>query len=171
MCGGFKHLSASSGGRNAHTACGNKQRSGFSRIDVVKLLFRKPLALSDHIEILPGTHPVAAYGVGEDLHAGNLVLCRKLTASYRAESLGLKSVACQRCGTFTVNDMICRFAAAKIIIIHARQIIVNEAVGMQHFYCTSDRQGFFNVSAGDTAKLKNKRRAYALTAGGKAVMH
>ena len=67
--------------------------------------------------------------------------------------------------------MICRLAAAKLIIVHARQIIVNEAVGMQHFYCARNRKGFFNISAGDTAKLKNKRRAYALTAGCEAVMH
>ena len=125
MCGGFEHLAASSGGCNAHAACSNKQRSGLSRIDVVKLRFCEDLTLANHIEILPGTHPVAAYGVGKDLDAGDLVLCRKLTTSYRAESLGLKSVACQRCGAFTVNNMICRLAAAKLIIVHARQIIVN----------------------------------------------
>ncbi len=125
MCGGFEHLAASSGGRNAHATCSNKQRTCFSGVDVVKLVFRKLLALANHIEILPGTHPVAAYGVGEDLDAGDLVLCRKLTTSYRAESLGLKSIACQRCGAFTVNDMICRFSAAKIVIVHARKIIVN----------------------------------------------
>ena len=67
--------------------------------------------------------------------------------------------------------MICRLAAAQVVIIHTGQIIMDQTVCVQHLNSTCYRERLIAVTARYPAKLKNEYRSNALAACIKAVAH
>ena len=65
--------------------------------------------------------------------------------------------------------MIGRLSSAHIIVIHARQIVVNERVGVDHFHSTGKRQCRRILAAKQTAKLQRQQRTDALATRKQAV--
>ena len=63
------------------------------------------------------------------------------------------------------------FSAAKIVVIHAREIVVNQRVCMQHFNAAGGGQGCRAVSAGYLAEFYQQQRTYSLSSGKKGVAH
>ena len=71
----------------------------------------------------------------------------------------------------TVNDMVGRLASAHGVIVHARQIVVNERIRMYYLDGAGERGRFFPISAAQTAAFKGKNGTNALSARHDAVTH
>ena len=67
--------------------------------------------------------------------------------------------------------MVCGLAAAELVVIHAGQIIVDEAVGVQHLDRAGNGHGFFHVAPRDAAELQHQHGADALAACQQTVAH
>jgi hypothetical protein len=67
--------------------------------------------------------------------------------------------------------MASRFAAPKIVVVHAGQIIVNEGVSVQDFNGARCGQGFFLVATHDPATLNDQEGAQPLPASEDTVSH
>ena len=62
-------------------------------------------------------------------------------------------------------------SAAEIVVIHARKIVVDQRIGMQHFDAAGRRQCRGAVSAGDLAELHEQQRSDALSSGKERIAH
>ena len=67
--------------------------------------------------------------------------------------------------------MVGRLAAAEIVVVHTGQIVVDQAVGVQHLDRTGDGHRRLDISAADTAELQHKHGADAFSSGEEAVAH
>ena len=171
MSRGGKHKLAPARCGNAHLTCSDEQSTRFPDVYLCKLLFCKGSALPAHIEELAPAHAVEPDSTGKYLCAAGLYGRRQIAAQYRAEGFGLERIACKCRCAFAVNHVVRRLAAAQLVVIHARQIVMDKAVGMQHLDRACDRKSFFNVTSGNAAELQHKQRTYALAACKEAVAH
>src|SRR5699024_7378039 len=64
-----------------------------------------------------------------------------------------------------------RLAAAQVVVVHAGQVVVDEAVGVQHLDGAGCGQGRRNVAAADAAELQHQHGPQALAARHEAVVH
>ena len=80
------------------------------------------------------------------------------------ERRGQQTVAGEHCRRLVERLVASRTAAAQIVVVHTRQIVVNERIGMDHFERTRERQGVFDVAAVQAAELEHDHRTQALAA-------
>jgi len=67
--------------------------------------------------------------------------------------------------------MVCQSAAAVIIIIHTGQIIMDQAVCMDHLNCRGKGCCSLPITAAQPAKFKGKNGPQAFSSGKQAVFH
>ena len=140
-------------------------------VDRIQLVLGQALPFPEHVQILTAAHAVKPHGVGQILRAGGAALRRQLGAQNRAEGLGLQGIARQHGGTLPVDHMVGGHSASQIVVVHAGQIVVDQAVGMQHLHSAGDRQSLFDIAAGNAAEFQDKRWPDAFAARQKAVAH
>ena len=87
----------------------------------------------------------------------------------QSKGIGEKRIACQKRHGFAVNTVIGGLSAAQIVIIHTRQIVVDQRIGMDHFQGTGIRKSRLGIAAEEAAKGQSQRRANALAARHQAV--
>ena len=80
------------------------------------------------------------------------------------ERESLQSVACQDGCRFIEGAMCGRFATAEVIIVHGRQVVMHQRVGVEHFDRGADagRAGFGGAEEG--GDLHDQEAAQALAA-------
>src|SRR6516225_1625184 len=87
------------------------------------------------------------------------------------ESKSQKGVSRQNRNRLPENLMRSRHTATKIVIVHTRQIIVDERVGMDTFHRTSQRNGSFRPSSATFVCCQTQDRAQPFSAREDAVPH
>ncbi len=114
-----------------------------------------------HIQNLTADHAVHAGRTGKHANRAQLYFCRnterigRIRCCFKREIE--QTVTCEHCDRFAVNLVIGGLAAAQIVIIHARQIVMDEGVGVNHLERTGERQCGFNMAATQTAEFQHKR--------------
>jgi hypothetical protein len=81
------------------------------------------------------------------------------------EGLGEQSIPSQDSHPLAEDDVGCRFAAAKIVVIHAREVVMDERVGVDHLNGASGGQGLVRGAAAGFGCGAAKNRAQALATG------
>ena len=84
---------------------------------------------------------------------------------------GEQPVAGQESHAFTEHLMRRGPTAAQIIVVHGRQIVMDQGIGMDHFDGASKRQQLFSFSAEDFSRGQRKYRPYAFSAREQAIAH
>ena len=87
------------------------------------------------------------------------------------ERVGQQGVAGQDGQGLAVNLVAGRAAPAQRVVVHGRQVVVNERVGMQHLYGAGRRQDVRGSAAEDLVGSAHQQRAQALAAGRQRVGH
>ena len=156
---------------NAHPACSDKHGSGFAFVNLKKLIAAERLRFPFHIELLTAANPIDPSCCRQQARAFCAYLGRKIRRKDRTEGFRLQSVARKRCGALSIDDMIRGFPAAKIIVIHARKVVMNERIRMYHFDCAGNRQRSFYISATGITERQHQNRTQTLAACIQAVAH
>ena len=86
---------------------------------------------------------------------------------------GQQRVARENRGGFAVYDMVCRFAAAQLVIVHCGQVVVYQGKCMYHFYCGGIVFCGLQVVTACAGAVKRERQhgAHSFSAREKGVCH
>ena len=81
-----------------------------------------------------------------------------------------QSVTCEDRRCFIESLVAGRFAAAQVVVIHARKVIMDERVGMDHLKRTRERQRLLDIAAAQAAEFQHDYRTQALAACHRGVL-
>ena len=140
-------------------------------MDGVDIVRTKAELFPGQIEHLPADHAVFTGGLrqnADDLHYDRRL---RVCAGGRLKRRRQQRVPGQNSVRFAENLVICQPSAPVIVIVHARKIVVDQAVGVYHFNCSRERQRPAPVSAAQSAEFQRQHRADALASGQQAVAH
>ena len=150
----------------------NKKRTGLARMQFAQLLRRNLFAFKFQIKALAanhtevtGTHSHFAYSFNQNFRINILLFQHYLKCQSE------QAVTGKHCHSFTKNLMIGQTAAAIIIVIHARQVIVNQRIGVNHFQTASHGQIIVALAAHSLCRSHQQNRTNAFTACHQAVFH
>ena len=96
---------------------------------------------------------------------------QRSVAGEKLERKGLKCVAHEERGRLVVRLMARRSAAAQIVVIHRRQIIVHQRIDMDQFQGTGGRLHLFLLEPERASRGKEQDRTYALASTEHTVPH
>ena len=160
------------GAHGAEPNAGAEEGSGFVFVNVSQLRACDRLAFGFEIGDLAGDESAAA-GAGGDLleDSAQRVAARGLGAGGNLEGDGEERVARKNGDSFPEGLVASGAAAAEIVIIHARQIVVHERVGMNAFDGAGERQSGFGLATTGLRGGEAEDGTEALAAGEEAVAH
>ena len=104
---------------------------------------RQRLAFRRHVDHLAAGHAARAGGVRQRQHqlAAGLRVGMGVGLGQDLEGAGLQGVAGQDGGGFVEGAVGAGLAAAQIVVVHGGQVVVHQAVGVQHFDAGGDAGG------------------------------
>ena len=120
--------------------------------------------LGDQIDHLTADHSgrPGRRGQRADQLAANRRIAVRIGIGQHAECRGQQPVAGEHCGRVIELLMAGRAAAAQIAVVHRRQIVVHERIGMHHFDRRRDLQGAAPCHSEEAAAGEHEKRAQAL---------
>ena len=110
-------------------------------------------ALPFEVELLAAADASVTRGVRQDLPAAQRALRRKRRGEHRFKGESLQRVARQHGGGLAEHLVVRRLAAAQIVVVHARQIVVNERIGMQQLHAAGGGKRSVNVAAAEDGRI------------------
>ncbi len=87
------------------------------------------------------------------------------------ERPGEQGVSCEDRDGFAEDLVARRLATSQVIVVHGRQVVVDEAVGVHHLDGTRQREQLFAVASHGFARGEDQQGPNALTAREEAVAH
>ena len=124
------------------------------------------------IQILAGAHIVPTCGNRQHFTRFRVGLrCGAAGQGQPLKRRSLERIPRQQGQPFTVFHMAGGLAPAKLVIVHAGQVIVNEGIGVKHFHCTGIVQRRLHLAASRLAELQHQHRPHPLASGQQAVPH
>jgi len=160
------------GGHRAKPKGGGNEGSGFCAVDFNEFLQGDALFFGVEVEHLTGNQSEAAGGMGQfgDV-IGRGVTAIGLGAGDRGKGLGEEPVPGQDGHRFAVDLVTSGASAAKIIVVHAGQVVVDQGVGVNAFDRTGGRQGSGFGSPGGPGGGQAEDGAKALPPGEETITH
>ncbi len=122
------------------------------------------------VDGLTAGHAARAAGVGEQGDHFELALTERL-AGQQFEGQCLQAVADQQRGRFVVFNVAGRPAAAQHVVVHARQVVVHQRVGVDQLDRAGDDIEFVRGGAGQFAGGEGEQRPHTLAAAECGVAH
>ena len=127
--------------------------------------------LGAHIEHLTADHAIHARVFAQNTNTAHdglrrNILCRRS----RLKSRRQQSVTREDCRRFIESLVAGRSAAAQVVVIHARKVIMDERVGMDHLKRTRERQRLLDIAAAQAAEFQHDYRTQALAACHRGVL-
>ena len=134
---------------------------------------RQGLLLAGGIDVqrLAATHARGAGRVGQGLQAGHAQRGRQWRVGQQAEGAGLQRIAGQDGGRFVEGDMGGRLAAAQGVIVHRRQVVMHQRIGVDELDGHRRRVQVFRLRAEQVATGVHQQRAHALAAAQHRIAH
>ena len=98
-------------------------------------------ALADRIEIqrLAAHQPTGAAGACQRAQHSDALLRRHLGVGDQVERQRLQGVAGEDRGGFVEGDVHGRSTAAQVIVVHGRQVVMHQRIGVDQFHCRRRR--------------------------------
>ena len=169
--GGFHLFLCGLGGGAAHAAGGGDQRAGLADVDVKNPLLVQLLLLPFHVQHLAAHHAFFPGGGGQNLHLFDQNGGVRFGGGNRIEGRRQKGVAGQDSLGLAEDLVVGQAAPAVVVIVHAGQIVVNQAVGVDHLDGRGEGQGLLPVSPAQAAEFQHKDGPQPLAPSQKAVAH
>ena len=141
-------------------------------MDILKLSGRDFLPLGLEVGDLPGDQLERSGGASQfenDLWVR--VTGPTLALDSHLEGLGQERVARQDGDTFAEDLVVGRLASPEIIVVHGRQVVVDERVSMNAFNGTGQGQGNVRIATAGRRGGQAEGGPHALAAGEKRVAH
>ena len=110
-----------------------EERAGLHRLHAGDRVAVEGGALGGEVERLAARHPAEAGGAGEHGDEGRADAAIGLEARQDVEGHGEQRVAGKDRGRLVEGAMQGRAAAAQVVVVHRRQVVVDEAVGVDAF--------------------------------------
>src|SRR4051812_1772840 len=124
------------------------------------------------VDVLAADHPVDPGGRGELGDRGKQVRgLGALGGEHVAERLGVEAVAGEDRHVLAVDLVVRRAPAAQVVVVHRRQVVVDERVGVDQLERRRERQHVARVAADRTRGRQGEHRPDALAAREQAVAH
>ena len=154
---------------------GRDQGAGFEAVQLGQPLQRHGAAFGGDIPHLAFDHPPAAGGAGDSGDHGD-PRCRGRLAvgaglGQDLKSKGQQGVSGENGRGFVEGQVAGRLTPAQGIVIHGRQIVVDQGVGVNQFQRAGRFQDRFRFSADGLAGGHAEHRAQAFAAGGERIAH
>jgi hypothetical protein len=142
-------------------------------VHVFELGHGEGLAHGLEVDRLPARHPARSRSRREELHHLKLRLrvVRELILAQQLEREALQRVAHQQRRRFVVFDVAGRLAAPEDIVVHARQIVVRERIGVDKLYRGRGDPDPLRIRAGKLARRKRQQRTHALASAENGIAH
>ena len=169
--GGFQLGFAAAAADHAHLAGRADQAAGFPALDGADLGLGAFPLLRLHIEDLTARHAPGTGVCREDADAGQSPVCGQGAFGENAEGVGQQAVAREDRKGFAVDPVVGRLAPAVVVVVHRGQIVVDEAVGVDHLNGELRRAGGLRVAAAGRAEPGGQKRTEPLSPGVQAVGH
>lgn len=134
---------------------------------------RQGLLLAGGIDVqrLAATHAGGTGRVGQGLQAGHTQRGRQRRIGQQAEGTGLQGVAGQDRGGFVEGDVGGRLAASQGVIVHRRQVVMHQRIGVDELDSHRRRIQVFRLCAEQVATGVHQQRAHALAAAQHGIAH
>ena len=87
------------------------------------------------------------------------------------ECVRQQRVARERRDRFAINLVISRPSATHIVVVHARQVVVNQRVCVNHLDCARESHRGFDLTAYRLARRQREHRPQALAAREERIAH
>ena len=149
-----------------HTAAARRadQRAGLQILQCINMLRVGRLLLGREVEHLPAHHAKFSCRHGQRLHrSGNNVRVRA-GVRQRLKRRRQQRVSREHRRRLTEHLVVCQLAAPVIVVVHARQIVVDQAVRVHHLHRRRGRHSLFPVSAANPAEFQRQHGPDALPA-------
>ena len=133
------------------------------------------LSFRFHVDDLAADHSLGAGASGDDVDdppqdlGWNIPI--RLGVGKENEGFGQKAVASQDGDGLTEDFVVGRSAPAKIIIVHGRQVVMDQGIGMNHFHGAGRGNYPFHLPADGFAGRDHEHRADALPSGENRIAH
>ncbi len=158
----FRHGVRGGGG---HLQRGQDQRAGLARVQRLQLRQRDPPAFRVDVHRLTADHAERARGPRQDRHHAQAL--RGAEGSFvgqHGEGQGLQAVADQDAGGFVVGLVHGGAATAQVVVVHRRQVVMHQRIGVDQLHRAGRRVEFFDRHAKRLAGGVNQQGAQALAA-------
>jgi len=120
--------------QRAHAHRSTDQRTGLQRMHAGEGCQRLLLAGGIDVQRLAAAHAGRAGGMGQGLQARHAQCRRQRCIGQQAERTGLQGVAGEDRGGFVEGDVGGGLATAQGIVVHRRQVVVHQRVGVDQFH-------------------------------------
>ena len=160
------------GGQVAQGQAGGDQAAGFQVMHAFQGGHVLQLAVGGHVLHLPGGHAGAAGGLGERAHHADAGAVRVVAgAAEQLEGEGVQGVPGEDRGGFVEGAVAGGLAPAQVVVVHRRQVVVDQGVGVDQLHRHRRHVGLFQAAAGEPAGGVHQHRADPLAAGQGRVAH
>ena len=150
-----------------HTAAARRadQRAGLQILQCINMLrVRRLLLLGREVEHLPAHHAELARRPGQCLHRSGDDRRVRAGVRQRLKRRRQQRVSREHRRRLTEHLVVCQLAAPVIVVVHARQIVVDQAVRVHHLHRRRDRHRLLPVSAAHPAEFQRQHGPDALSA-------
>ena len=138
---------------------------------VLQLRKREAFATGIHVQLLATAHAGCAGCGNQFLQGHQFRSIRPIGTHQRFESQSLQGVPGQNGGGFIEGDVYGRLATAQCIVVHGRQIVVNQRIGVDHLDGGGGRIESRHIQAEQTAGRIHQTRAQTFAAAEGGVTH
>jgi hypothetical protein len=87
------------------------------------------------------------------------------------ERLGQERVPCQNGDRLPKDLVVGRIPAPEVIVIHGRQVIMNQGIGMNHLHGAGRRHGMAQITSDGLACREHENRPDPLASGKNGIAH
>ncbi len=168
-------LSCAGGTIRAHPAETDgtaEQRARLAFVDVAELGDREVLALAFEVGDLAGDELERSGGLRDLEHQVAMGVARPSFGPGRhLEGLGEQRVAREHRDALAEDHVVRRLAATEIVVVHRRQVVVDERIGVDALDGAGQGHGRGIGAAAGLGRREDERRAHALAAGEDRVAH
>ncbi|CUX24403.1 hypothetical protein AGR7B_Cc270182 [Agrobacterium deltaense RV3] len=150
-----------------------QQCTGFHSLQCNDTGFIRCFFLRSEIERLAAGHTADARRAGKRKYERGLALGRKriFVRCDDIEGKRQQAVAGENCGRLIEFAMHGRLAAAQVVVVHGRQIVMNKRITMEAFQCRANIKGGFGIPARKGGTFDDEERPQAFTAVQHAMAH
>ena len=119
-----------------------QQHAGFRGVDEIKRGLGRLASFRCQIRDLAGDESAGARGTGQfSDEIGRGVTAERLCRGENGEGLGQQGITGEDCYPLPEHFVRSGFAATEVVVVHARKVIVDERIGMDHFHRARRRKG------------------------------
>jgi len=160
------------GAHRSESDCGSQQRCRFCPMNKLQLTERSFPAFAFEIEHLTRNEPPASGGMREFRHQGRRrIAFRRGCGRKNFESHCQERIPREHGNSFAENFVICGASASKIVVVHARQIIVNQRIGVHTLDCACGRYRSRQIAAARFRRGEQQNGPKSFSTRKQAVTH